>query len=299
MGLQRQGMVQKAAGVTALSLAIPAGQSARVRKLYYHPNATAAETIQVLIDRKLALHFAFPAVWYGLGDMHSAGYESIMSAIEAAGMFPTLPLESGQTLEVTGGAANSFMEVVYDLYDADDVKAGEPNGSKSDTYRLFQVVSNSGVRATAGDLELNQSDLNTAFPAFPGGEAVPSRTTMLLLAMFGSGWTKGTAAANGEYTTYLKMLKDREDIFDKALTGMTLLGDVTHVAATTVASTIAGRLASGVQYMSPRIIVFDPPMLFESGDELTPILTLARTGAGADFTAGELKLGLVFDVTRT
>lgn len=296
--LIRSGMVERADTTTALSLAMPTGRAARIEDLYLYLNAAAAEDFSVTIDRKTILQFVAASGLYLLGQDHSGGQLSIMSALKAAGLFPIIPLASGETLEITAPGASNYMEAVYDLFSADEVKAEEPNGSKSDTYRLFQMLSNSGVLATAGDIALDQSDLSSVFPAFPGGEVVPANTTMDLLAIFGAAASHGTGAANGEYTTHVKMLADREDILDMDLGGINFLGDAAVTADAVTYKTVAGRLQAGVQHNPPRIIRFDPPIEFKAGQELNVFATIARTGAGGDFVAGDLQLGLVFDVTR-
>lgn len=211
-------------------------------------------------------------------------------------LLASIPVAEGETLTITAPGANCYMSVKYDVYDAQDVKNTGKNGSKGETYDLLQVISNAGVRATAGDLELNQSDLDSLFPAFPGGVVVPSKVEMSLKALFGVAVTKGTGAANGEHTTKLKLLEDREDILDEDLTGIDFLGDATHTAATTVYKTIVSRVSAGLQYQKPNIFVFDEPKVFLPGSELNVYATLGRTGAGADFVAAEVKVGLLFEV---
>jgi hypothetical protein len=277
---------------------MPAGQSARIRDIYFYMNAAAAESLILTIDRKSIVQFSAPSGLYLLGQNVAGGYKNICSIIKAAGLFPVIPLAEGETLDMTAPGASNYLEVVYDLYTAEDVKADEPNGSKSNVYRLFQTISNAGVRASAGDLALNQSDLSAVFPAFPGGEVVPANHRMDLLALFGAGSTKGTGAANGEYTTYLKCLKDREDIFDKDLGGITFLGDAAYTTAAVKYQSVASRISAGTQHSTPQIITFDPPISFNSGAELNVYATIGRTGAGADFIAADIKVGMIFDVIK-
>lgn len=296
--LLRTGMVERADGTTGLSLEMPAGRAAKIRGLYLYMAAAGAEDFTITIDRKMVFQFVAPSGMYLLGGSHSDGQIPIMDTMKREGLFPEIPLAEGEKLEITAPGTNNYMELVYDMYTAEDVKNTDANGSKSDYYRLFQVISNSGVRDTAGDLALDQSDLNSVFPQFPGGDVVPAGTTMELLALFGAAVSQGAAAANGEYTTYLKALADREDIFDLDLGGITFLGDVTVATAITVYKTIAGRIGAGVAFVAPRIVKFTPPMVFNPGAELNVLATIARTGAGGDFIAGGVKLGMVFDVSR-
>jgi hypothetical protein len=291
-------MVERTSGVTELTLECPKNKSFLVRDIRYFPNAEAAEDIKVRIDQRTICQFKAPVAWNLLSEVPLSQTDSLAKLFRQVDLFPTFPVAPGQTFSVTGGAATSFMEVVYDEYDAQDQKASDFNGSECPNYRTFQVISNSGVLATAGVLELNQSDLDSMFPAFPGGEDVPSGFEMRLRALFGAPVTKGTGAANGEYTTYLRLLLDREDITDRDLTGITFIGSSAHTAATTMYRSGKSRLAIPQQYFGGSLIVPPEPLIFKAGQELKTYVTIARTGAGADFVAAELKLGLVLDVYR-
>ena len=298
MGLRRSGMVAKTSGTTTLSLAAGANESFRVRELHYFPATAAAEDVDVSVDRKRILQFKAPSAWRLLGSLHDTGYASIVHELIMRGLFPTIPVASGETFEVSGGAASSYMEAVYDLYDADDVRAHEPNGSKSKAYRLFQVISNVAAVTAAGDVALGQSDLDSVFPAFPGGAVVPANTRMKLLALFGSGAEHGDGSDPEGHTTYLRLLKDREDILDQSLTGMSLVGDTTVTADALTYSSKASRLACGQQYVPPRIITFEDPPVFDEGTELNATITVAAGAGGTNFEAAGLKLGLIFDVEQ-
>jgi len=289
-------MVESTSGTTALTLEARSGESLLVKSIDNTAAASAAESISISIDRKRIMQFVAPATWNLLANLFPTGYHSIESVLRSLGLLAPIPVAEGETLEITAPGASDYLSVEYDVYDAGDIKSGLHNGSNGQSYDLIQVVSNSGVRATAGDLALDQSDLDSLFPAFPGGSVVPARTTMTLKALFGCPVTKGTGAANGEYTTKIKLLKDRSDILDKDLLGIDYLGSVAHTAATTVYGAVAGRISTNVAFVKPRVFVFDTPPVFEAGSELNVFATLGRTGAGADFVAGEVKLGMLFDV---
>jgi len=294
--LKQSSMVESTSGATGLTLQAQTGESLLVRDIHSVVAAAGAEDYDVSIDRKRIQSFTAPSSWHLLSNMYPTGYHSIVNVLRRLGLLQPIPIAEGETLTITAPGASDFLDVLYDVYDAQDIKAGMYNGSKAQAYDLFQVISNAGVRATAGDLQLNQSDLDSVFPAFPGGDVVPARHRMILKALFGAAVTKGKGVANGEYTTKLKLLSDREDILDKDLLGIDFLGDVAHTAATTVYGSVVSRISTNVAFVDPRVFVFDKPPVFEPGSELNVFTTLARTGAGADFVAGEIKLGMLFEV---
>jgi len=298
MSLRRQGVVKKSTGTTALTLTVPDHKSIMVRDILLHFAAAGAEAHYLTVDEKTVQGFVAPPTWYLLASRFAAGIWPMMIPLRDAGLNFDIPVAAGQKLGFTAPGTNNFLEIVYDEYDAGDIVDTMPNGSKGMRQTLLQVISNSGVRATAGDLALDQSDLPAGFVGFPGGERCPANHRIILRAMFGIPVTKGTGAANGEYTTFLKALKNNEDIFDTDGTGINFLGDVAHTAATTVYNTIVSRLIGNDVDNMPRIIVFDPGIEFLPGDEFNVSATIARTGAGADFVAGEIKVGLALDIIK-
>lgn len=299
MALIRSGMVEHTSGTTALALKMEHGQSARVRRIEVVAAAAQADDYTIKIDRKSITQWKTPSAWYGMSDVLGRGYPTIVDALVAAGLWPVIPIASGEELTIDAPGANDYLEVEYDLYDEADVSADEPNGSKSATYRLPQVISNSAIVEAAGDAPLNQSDLDAQFPAFPGGEIVPSHMEMRLLAMFGTpaAISKATAT-HTQHTTYIKALADRADIFDKDLAGFPFVGNIDSATEAIDYAPDAGRLACGVAGVMPRLIVYKEPLIFPAGTELNVYATVVEDAAGGDFAAAAIKLGMLFDVVR-
>lgn len=295
--LLRSGMVANTHGSTALTLEMPAGKAARITDLQIWLDAHQAEDWSITIDRKSIMQFVAPDEWYMIGADPEKFEESMRAAFRRAGLWPTIPLCEGETLEITAPGADNFMEVVYDLYDAADVSPSEPNGSKSDVYRLFQTISNAAERAAVGDLPLDQSDLSSQYPAFPGGEVVPAKMEMSLLGMFGTPWHHAALGVLGQYTTYLKMLADREDVLDLSLNGMLYRSDDFKTTAGLNQYCVASRLNKGDNGSHAQLVTFDPPIVFPSGSELNVYATVAG-GCANVFAAGEVQLGMIFDVAR-
>lgn len=297
MALIRSGMVEHVEGATALALKMETGQSARVRRLICTRDAAAACDMTIKIDRKSIFQLKAPAAWHLVANILGQTQPTIIQALEAAGLWPTIPIASGQELTLTTLEANDFAEVVYDLYEGGDVVATEPNGNEADKYRLFQVISNSDICTAAGDWPLDQSDLDAQWPSFPGGARVPANTEMHLLAMFGSpaAISKATTTFT-QNTSFIKAQANRVDMFDKDLVGFQFVGDQDSATEAIDYSPDAGRLAAGVANQIPKLIVYPEPVIFRGGDELNMSVTVVEGATGGDFAAASIKLGLVFDV---
>lgn len=299
MALIRPNMVENAAAAASLTLYMPAGQSCRVKGIRGWRSTKVAEDLRVYIDRKLVLQIVNPIEWLIAQGTDDQPYEMLEDLLVREGLWPILPVGEGQTLEIQQGNDDNwdYLEALYDLYEGGDVARNEPNGTDAAKYRLMQVISNSGTVAAAGDLELDQSDLDSVFPAFPGGDSVPSKTTMSLLALYGGPAACDDGAAGvGQATEYLRFIQEREDIMDKDLAGIIFAGDVTEATAT-VYTTDAGRLRVPDDAAPGQIIKYTPPIVFPSGEELIVRASILHTAAG--FVAGEVKVGMIYDVERT
>ena len=295
----QSGMVKAAAGAVALELEMPANKSAFITDIRFFTAAAAAEDISVSIDQKRILQFKAPSTWQLLAKGIAGTMSSIFDVIRDAGLFHGIPIGPGEKLSMTAGGANDFMEVEFDYGDAAEFKPSMINGTQSNVYQLFQVISNDAIMTAAGDWPLNQSDLAALFPQFPGGATVPAKTRMHLNALFGGPTGVGKASETTQNTTRLKMLRDREDILSHDLLG------TLHLGNNAVASDTVSYLSRGSSVQIPVagqnaiIKKFDPPIAFESGSELNAYVTLAETATGGDMAAGECKLGMLFDVERT
>lgn len=298
MALIRGGMIETASGSTALALAMQAGQSARIRDIRYSFLAAATEDFKASLGRKSIMQFKAPSGYYLIAEIALTRMLSIWRAFKAKGIDVSIPVAEGETFGLTAPGTNNFVEAVYDLYEAGDVSPDETNGSRAKAYHLFQMISNTAAPTETGDEALDFCDLDSEFPNFPAGDVVPAGTEMRLLGLFGSPVTKGDAANNDQITTHLKFLADREDIFDKDMTGLLYQGDISHVAATTVYTADASRLTLGVAAAMPDVIVFDEPLVFGPGTELNVLATILETTAAADIAAKAIKLGLLFLVVK-
>ncbi len=300
MSLKGQGLVATTTGGSKLTLQAQANESYRVRKINVYHTVTAGLNIDVTVDRTRVLQFNEPSAWNIVGTVLASQTTSLTDKLHAMGMHPVIPVARGQTLEVSDPGGSRFIEVIYDRYDEGDVRADEPNGSESSTYRLFQQISNSAAVTAGGDVSLDQSDLDDIFPAFPGGEEVPARTTMQLLALFGGPIGRGDGGGNHtQHTTRLKFLKDRRELFDQSLDGMLFVGDQSVSGSTPVYGADASRIDVSRDGYGHRIEVFDPPIEFPSGEEMNVRATVQENNTGGDLAAGDIKVGLLFDVFRS
>lgn len=294
MALLKNNMSVRGIGVTPLSLTMPAGRSARITDINLFSFDHAAENVLITIDRKTIQHFAMPIDEYLVRRQPQNGVNSIYQRMREYGLIDPIPLAEGQTLTINAQTATDEIELVYDLYDGGDVRADEKNGSEGKIYQLFQVISNSVAKAASGDVDLDQSDISSVFPRFPGGEVVPPGTTMTLRALFGNANAGRVGAPLDYYTTALKLMRNREDILSQDMSGMTWRGNEFYDVSGYAYQTLRGRMSSGRLIPRAEVCVINPPIVFAPGDEL--LCRAVIVWAGNTCPVGAVKLGLLFDV---
>ena len=211
----------------------------------------------------------------------------IMQFLSAHGINIFIPVAEGQTLNVARYAETGNVIIVYDEYDAGDITAAMPNGSAASEYVFMQYLSTSVTPTASQDVLLDTSLSPAEFPDFPAGKVVPPKREITLLGLVGHPFTTGAAGPNAWGTTFLKLLREREVLFDDDRNGIPFDGQ--DAAATSDAYmcnfSLIGPctpvlLDSAVQVIGDPLL-FDPPIVFSEGEELNMYLSGIMTTAAA------------------
>jgi len=153
--------------------------------------------------------------------------KTILGFLGEKGYFTGYPVAEGQTFELSGlGEGNMTATVVYDEYDAGDITPEMENGTESDTLMYISFGRTGAVINTAGEHLLDVSVIPSEFPAFPFGGDVPAKTEIDVLGLLASerGADDGTTTTNYIRTTFYKLMRGREILFDPDRNGITALG---------------------------------------------------------------------------
>jgi hypothetical protein len=188
--------------------------------------------------------------------------------------------------------------LVYDIGDAGDYTSDQPNGSKAARYQFVQYATNSAVIAAAGDTLLDTQVTPSSFPQFPvNNKPVPANSKVRLLAIAACPSARGNASANKGYTTFLKLIRDREVLFDEDRNGLPFLGDAALVANAETYDPIASVVGPNTNEEATPALVLGLPLEFGSGEELDVYVTVAAGASGGIGIAG-LDVALVLEVER-
>ena len=244
----------------------------------------------------------------GAEDVHEAmqmvtggRVEPLLKFLELRGIWKGYPVAEGESFKITGVAqANAKQVLVYEIHEAGDMSPELENGSKSLTY-MFLNYGNCGAAINAsGDSLYTTSQSPAEFPSFPFGSVVPAKHEIEILGICASPVAvKENDDTDYIYTQFLKLIKDREVLFDEDRQG--IIFDNRQLS-------LAGRsdsFAQGFSLIGNKSefdlndpFMFDPPLKFVPGDELGIYVTTVQGGSGQDISTEEHEICLIERVTR-
>ena len=205
---------------------------------------------------------------------------TLLGYLWSKGIFKGYPVGEGQKL-VLSTNSNTSMVIQYDIYEPGDISPDMENGSEAKEYLLINYGRKAASGSlTDGDNELVYSILPSEFPDFPFGGDVPAKTAIEIYGILASdvGKTSG-GGANKQKTAYIKLVKEREVLFDEDKRGIIMYGycstgDGTQIGA---GNTVVGNYSDTDRRLP---LMFSTPLRFESGEELSVILsTIVLTGS--------------------
>lgn len=273
--LRQANCIKRTADGTKVSLHADAGESFLVKNVIFGHTDTSGYPV-FRVDRKtVGCYRGGVAGLSHLGHLDDTYIvNNLMEWLMSKGINVTIPVAEGQTFTVERTGDTGDVTIVYDIYDAADIRADMENGSDAKEYNFIQYMTADAALDEDGDHELNTSLSPAEFPDFPCGKVVPARTTIDVLGI--AGQPVSEKGVTGGYTTsqYLKLIKDREILFDEDRDGIPFMSP--NSASTTAEyitdeSLVGDCVAVGASLSNPSYgfpLLFDPPLHFESGEEL-------------------------------
>lgn len=229
------------------------------------------------------------------------GQKTLLGYMIAQNLLAGYPVSVGETFKLTGAKqANAIQMVTYEIYDEEDMKAETPNGSRALEY-VFVNYGNTGASIVAPGSHLYDTTLNPGeFSDFPFGKVVPAKTEIDLVAVCASDFAPSeNDGSDSQYTQYLKLIADRETLFDEDRNGLLMLGPSgTNVGGRDrigEGQSLFGNY-SNVDMNFP--FVFTVPLCYRAGDDLDIYLTTAGAGSYKDIAIAEHEIALILQVRR-
>lgn len=280
----RSNMVKSITASSGGSITAQAGESLRIKRIEVVPSANDSY-IRFSVDQVLVAFYRVQGKSGNhLGTMHGAYLKgNIMEFLTKQGVNVSIPVAEGQTLSVSRYAEAGNVMLIYDRYDSGDVKSTEPNGSQAKEYTFLQYAKIGATPASSGDFKLDTSLTPAEFPNFPCDAVVPANHTIELLGIAGSPFVQGIAGPHSLGSTFLKLIKDREILFDSDRNGIPFNGVNAAAVATAYVSNFS-LIGPGTEVLVNTNVItpgdplmFVPPIVFLTGSELNAWITLAET----------------------
>jgi len=231
------------------------------------------------LGNHLGMGFGSPIIAAAEDVMPHVAYETILALLRRKGIFQGYPVAEGETFVISGvKAAGCLQQVLYSEYDAGDNLPTHPNGSESVEYLLFNYGRTDDDIILTADNLYDTVQSPAEFPDFPYGKDVPAKTEIDLIGILASDIISYADAADCVYSTYIKLIRQRETLFDDDKNGLIMHGDL---AGAVVANSIATGISMLGNFsdadMRPPML-FDPTLTFVAGEELGVYLSTI-TGA--------------------
>ncbi|GAI70127.1 unnamed protein product, partial [marine sediment metagenome] len=263
-------------GLTGGSLEANSGECFLVRGIFVVPSS-GDTYLTVKINNFTVAYFRL----VGKGGNHLGGVHyynpgfNLMDYLVKRGLPFSLPIAEGQKLTVVRGADAGNVLVLYDSYDAGDIRADMPCGTASKTYGFLQYLTQSTQLDDDGDLLLDTTLTPAEFLDFPAGKACPANTTVKLHGIAGSAHNEGGASDAFWYDTHLKLVRDRAVLFDEDRLGIPFLSDADGSSydpdyrdSKSIIGSGATFLEGFAYYAGRPPLMFAEPLVFTSGEEL-------------------------------
>jgi len=293
-----------------LELEAKSGESLLVKDVVVHGSDDSYVLLE--IDKTTVGFFRVTSAYGGshlypshayIGDVGSfsglvgARYQTLISYMIQKGWMRGYPVAEGQKFRVkpfTSGKKLKNVYIVYEKYDAGDIKATDQNGSEASEYVFISYGQPSSNLTNAGDYLLNTPITPKEFPNFPFGVEVPSKTTIEVLGILGTEVANYVDASKYTFTKYLKMFKGRTCLFDRDKHGLIFYYPVTTGLG---AGTHRGKGISVIGNYSSRDRrpPFEPPvpLVFTSGDEVNVYVTAGQGDNSGSIESAYVEIGFI------
>lgn len=226
----------------------------------------------------------------------STGMKTLLGYLWDKEIFKGYPVGEGETFTldlITGATAVKIIE--YEIYDAGDMTPDMENGSKANSYMYVNYGDSGGNIQAIADNVLNSANNPAEYPDFPFGGNVPSGHKIELLGILASDVAPAAnVSGTATYMQYLKFMRDREVLFDEDHNGLLYFAD--FVDAVGNIDMIAEGYSVGGNYTEADIkepFMFDPPLVFNEGEELTVSWHVVIAGAGAVISQALQEVALI------
>ncbi|MBA7607723.1 hypothetical protein ES703_14889 [subsurface metagenome] len=301
-------------GNTDLELEAKTGQGLVIKNILIHN--PAADYITVAISKTTVGYFRVGGVLgshlsFHIGSVYKPVFDTftgrinqttLLEYLSKLGLFTGYPIASGEKFLITGAKqADAIQTIEYEIWEEADITSEIENGSKSTSFLYINYGRSPAVINVETDVLLDTTNNPKEFPDFPYGNIVPSGRNIELHGILASDvkpqtWFPGDRT----YTQFLKFMQGKVFLFDEDRQGLTYYADPgpPPMAPNCVGEgTSLGGNYSDIDMKYP--LMFDPPLMFPQGQELTIYWKCGILGAGTAISLALQEIGLILKMTPT
>ena len=226
--------------------------------------------------------------------------KSILKLLSELGLFLGYPVASGEKFIITGAKQAGCIQMVeYEIWEEADITPEMENSSVSTTYLYLNYGRSAAGINVAIDVVLDTANNPAEFPDFPYAAPVPAARNIELHGILASD-VKPLAATDTVYTVtkFLKFMQGKVFLFDQDRQGLLYfaplleaLGDIDIIGE---GYSVGGNF-SDVDLRYP--FIFDPPIVFPQGQDLTVAWRCDKLGAGSEISTALQEICLILKMT--
>jgi len=213
-------------------------------------------------------------------------YKTVLERLYDLEIFAGYPVGEGEKLTITGVKQSACLVMVeYVRGDASQYKPNQENGSDSKEYMLLNYGRVGAAITTTVSTIYDTPQTPDEFPDFPFGKDVPAKNEITLFGILASDIYHDVGSTDDIYSTYLKLQRGRETMFDDDKNGLFHRGIKEGLGSTNMIGRGLSIIGNDSDTDAKPPLIFDPSITFKGGDELGVYLT---TVVGAGLSAATL-----------
>ncbi|RKX83486.1 MAG: hypothetical protein DRP58_08640 [Spirochaetes bacterium] len=276
---------------------VPSDKSLLIENVYSTNTGDTEEFLQLLIDRTTVGYYMV-----GGSRINHLAYRkledpedvNVLVTMFKKGIFKGYPVAAGQTFNwktINGGSVT--VTITGKLYDAGDITPSMENGTESKSFVYVAYGRPSSVPSGSGDVLVDKSLNPAEFSNFPFGGVVPAKTKITIFGICanGVGRTSGNGA-NKAVTTFIKLIKGREVLFDPSRKGLPNEGACPSGDGVDLGGAYGMFNFNSLLDKKPAFF-FSEPIIFESGEELNIYHTVKVLAGSMNLTPDDLMIALI------
>lgn len=300
--LKQGNCVKRFTAVSTDTLQANAGESFLIKGLYVAP-VSGNDYLTLKVDRKtVGVYRILGRAGNHLDRMQiDFVYKNLMEFLQSKNVNCSIPVAEGQSFTVSTSGNTPVVVIVYDLYDAADIREDMPNGTAAKEYMFVQYMDYAATISSSSTVLLNVSLSPAEFPDFPCGKAVPANTEIEILGLVGCPCGTGISASSVIGSSYVKLVKERETLFDEDRNGIPFFYQWGQFGATSYwadFSLIGGCVSLDTSTYNITLgnpLMFEPALKFRSGEELLVYMSFVLAGTRT-LALGSIDLAAILKV---